>query len=234
MFLVLISLSAAIVASITGFGAAVVLSPFVAVVIDLKQAIVLVAYFVLFTNIFNVIRLKRHIHLKMVVLFGLPSMLTTLGGAILFNQLDVKAISVILAIIILAFVAYSFSNKQYEIPRTNGTLILGGALSGVMAGLVGMGGPLRSMFLLSSNSEKYSYIATSSILAVLVSTTRIGVYLYNGDLQEDYYIYILPLIVIAFFGTYVGLKLLSRLSNLAIKRTVLLVLVVLAIKLLLD
>jgi uncharacterized membrane protein YfcA len=164
----------------------------------------------------------------------LPSILTTLGGALLFHQLEVEIISVIFAVIILTFAAYSFSNRKYQIPKTNVTLIIGGVLSGVMAGLVGMGGPLRSMFLLSSGNKKYSYIATSSILAVLISTTRIIVYLYYDTLQDDYYIYILPLVVIAFIGTYIGLKLLSRLSNLVIKRTVLIVLVVLAIKLLLD
>lgn len=232
--LVLASLMAAVVASITGFGAAVILTPFAAMVIDLKQAIVLVAYFVLFANLFNMLRLRGLINYRTVILFGLPSVATTMVGAMLFKELDVAVIAVVFAIIILLFVVYSLTNTKFTIPNRGGLLLFGGALSGIMAGLVGMGGPFRSMFLASTAQPKNAYIATSATLAVLVSATRIGVYLYNGSLNEDNYIYIIPLVIIAFVGTYVGLKLLSRLSSLVVKRSVLILLALMAIKMLFD
>lgn len=228
--LILASLVAAVVASITGFGAAVILTPFAAMVIDLKQAIVLVAYFVLFANLFNMLRLRDFINYRSVILFGLPMVLTTLVGAMLFDRLDVEVISVVFAVIILLFVVYSLTNTKFNIPSGGGPLVLGGALSGITAGLVGMGGPFRSMFLVSTEQDKNRFIATSVTLAVIVSATRIGVYLFNDSLNGEYYIYILPLVVIAFVGTYVGLKLLSRLSNLVVKRAVLVLLALVAIK----
>ena len=234
VLLVLASLVAAVVASTTGFGAAVILTPFAAMVIDLKQAIVLVAYFVLFANLFNMLRLRGLINYRMVILFGLPSVVTTMVGAMLFEELDVAVITVVFAIIILLFVVYSLTNTKFTIPNGGGLLLFGGALSGTMAGLVGMGGPFRSIFLTSTAQPKNAYIATSATLAVLVSTTRIGVYLYNCSLNEDNYIYIIPLVIIAFVGTYVGLKLLSRLSSLAVKRSVLVLLALVAIKILFD
>ena len=230
--LVLASLVAAVVASTTGFGAAIVLTPFAAMVIDLKQAIVLVAYFVLFANLFNMLRLRDFINYRSVILFGLPMVLTTLVGAMLFDRLDVDVISVVFAVIILLFVVYSLTNTRFKIPTGGGPLMLGGALSGITAGLVGMGGPFRSMFLVSTVLGKNNYIATSATLAVLVSATRIGVYLYNDSLYGEYYIYSLPLVVIAFVGTYAGLKLLSRLSSLVVKRSVLVLLALIAVKLL--
>ena len=230
--LVLASLVAAVVASTTGFGAAIILTPFAAMVIDLKQAIVLVAYFVLFANLFNMFRLRGFINYRSVILFGLPSVLTTLVGAMLFDSLDVEVISVVFAVIILLFVVYSLSNANFKIPSGGGPLVIGGMLSGITAGLVGMGGPFRSMFLVSTEQNKNKFIATSVTLAVLVSATRIGVYLYNDSLNGDYYIYILPLVLIAFIGTYVGLKVLSRMSSLVVKRSVLVLLALIAIKML--
>jgi uncharacterized membrane protein YfcA len=232
--LVLASLVAAVVASTTGFGAAIVLTPFAAMVIDIKQAIVLVAYFVLFANLFNMLRLRGFIHYRTVILFGLPMVLTTLVGAMLFDRLDVDVISVVFGVFILLFVGYSFTNTRFKIPTGGGPLALGGALSGITAGLVGMGGPFRSMFLVSMTLEKNDYIATSATLAVIVSATRIGVYLFNDSLNGEYYFYILPLVIIAFIGTYTGLKLLSRLSSLVVKRSVLMLLALVALKLLLD
>jgi len=230
--LVLASLVAAVVASTTGFGAAIVLTPFAAMVIDLKQAIVLVAYFVLFASLFNMIRLRSFIHYHTVILFGLPMVLTTLVGAMLFDRLDVDVISVVFGVFILLFVGYSLTNTRFKIPTGSGPLMLGGALSGITAGLVGMGGPFRSMFMVSTALGKNNYIATSATLAVIVSATRIVVYLFNDSLNGEYYIYILPLAVIAFVGTYVGLKLLSRLSSLIVKRSVLVLLALVALKLL--
>jgi hypothetical protein len=232
VLLVLASLVAAVVASTTGFGAAVILTPFAAMVIDLKQAIVLVAYFVLFANLFNMFRLKGFINYRSVILFGLPSVLTTLVGAMLFDSLDVEVISVVFAVIILLFVVYSLSNANFKIPSGGGPRVIGGMLSGITAGLVGMGGPFRSMFLVSTEQNKNRFIATSVTLAVLVSATRIGVYLYNDSLNGDYYIYILPLVLIAFIGTYAGLKLLTRMSSLVVKRSVLVLLALIAIKML--
>lgn len=229
-----IALLAAAIASITGFGTATILTPFAGLIIDLKQAIVLVAFFHFFSNLFRLLRLRSSISFRLLLLFGLPSIATAYIGAILFGQLDVELISVIFAVFIIIFAVYSFIRPKWSLPDKKGVLIFGGALSGLTAGLIGLGGAIRSMFLISTNISKEAYIATSAAIAVLVDMTRISMYLYNSNLDSQYYIYVIPLIAMAFIGTLLGVKLLAKLPELVVKRSVLVMLLIVAIVMLVD
>ena len=90
------------------------------------------------------------------------------------------------------------------------------------------------MFLISTRIKKEVYIATSAAIAVIVDTTRISVYLVNSNLNDEYYWYIVPLIAIAFLGTFWGLKLLKQLPEMVVKRIVLVMLILVGIKMLTD
>jgi hypothetical protein len=56
-----------------GFGSATILTPFVAMVIDIKAAIVLVAFFHFANNLSKFTILRKNIHLRLVFVYGLPS-----------------------------------------------------------------------------------------------------------------------------------------------------------------
>lgn len=230
----LIALLAAAIASITGFGTATILIPFTSLIIDLKQAIILVAFFHFFSNLFKLIGLRRSVNLRLLLLYGLPSIATAYIGAMLFGKLNIELISTIFAVFIIVFAIYSFIKPKWSLPDRQGVLVFGGALSGFTAGLIGLGGAIRSMFLISTKISKEAYIATSASIAVFVDITRISVYTYNGSLDNQYYIYVLPLILIAFSGTFIGLKLLSSLPELVVKRSILILLVLVAMKMLFE
>lgn len=229
-----IAFFAAIIASLTGFGSATLLIPFAALVIGLKQAIVLVAFFHFFSNAFKLLRLRRSVDWRLLLLYGIPSILAAYVGAMLFNRLNIDVISITFAGFIIIFAVYSLVNPAWSLPDRKSVLVFGGALSGLTAGLIGVGGAIRSMFLISTKIKKEVYIATSAAIAVVVDTTRLSVYLYHGSLEASYYWYIVPLIAIAFLGTFVGVKLLTRLSGLLVKRLVLVLLILVGIRMLLG
>jgi hypothetical protein len=90
------------------------------------------------------------------------------------------------------------------------------------------------MGLISTKIKKEAYIATSAAIAVVVDITRISVYVFNSSLDARYYWYIAPLIVIAFLGTSLGVKLLIRLPETVVKRSVLILLILVGIRMLLS
>ncbi len=230
----IVAFVAAAVASLTGFGSATILIPFTAMVMDLKQAIILVAFFHFFSNAFKLLRLRQAVDWRLTLLYGLPSIATAYGGAILLNQLNVEVISIAFACFIIVFALYSLINPSWSLPDKNGVLISGGAISGLTAGLIGLGGAIRSMFLISTKIKKEVYIATSAAIAVAVDATRISVYVSSGTLGAEYYWYIFPLIPTAFLGTFLGLKLLTRLPETVVKRSVLVLLMLVGIRMLLN
>lgn len=233
LFFVIAFLAAA-VASVTGFGSATILIPFASLVLDLKQAIVLVAFFHLFSNAFKLLSLRRFVDRRLLMVYGLPSIVLAVMGAWLFSALEVGALAVGFAGFIIAFAIYSLVKPSWKLPDRNSVLVLGGALSGFTAGLIGLGGAIRAMFLVSTHIEKEVYVATAAAIAVVVDISRITVYVASGSLESANYWYIVPLIAVAFIGTRLGLRLLKRLPGLLVKRAVLVLLILVGLKMLLE
>jgi hypothetical protein len=90
------------------------------------------------------------------------------------------------------------------------------------------------MFLVSTHIEKEVYVATAAAIAVVVDISRIAVYMASGSLESGNYWYIVPLIVVAFVGTRLGLRLLKRLPGLLVKRAVLGLIILVGLKMLLE
>lgn len=225
---------AASVASLTGFGSATMLIPFASLIIELKQAIILVAFFHWFSNTFKLLRLWRSTNWRVFFLYGVPSIITAYGGAMLLERVDIDIIAVAFAAFIILFSIYSLLKPAWSLPSKNSLLVFGGALSGFTAGLIGLGGAIRGMFLISTKIEKETYIATSAAIAFVTDVTRLSVYVANGSLESQYYWYILPLIVVAYAGTRLGVRLLRRLPGTAVKRGVLVMLLLVGIRMILG
>lgn len=229
-----IAFIAASVASLTGFGSATMLIPFASLIIELKQAIILVAFFHWFSNIFKLLGLWRSTSWRVFLLYGIPSSITAYAGAMLLERVAIDIIAVAFAAFIILFSVYSLINPTWSLPSKNSLLVFGGALSGFTAGLIGLGGAIRSMFLISTKIEKEAYIATSAAIAFITDVTRLSVYVVNGSLESQYYWYILPLIIVAYVGTRLGVRLLKRLPETVVKRAVLVMLMLVGVRMILG
>ena len=231
----IVAFLAASVASVVGFGSATMLIPFATLVIGLKQAIIVVAFFHGFSNLFKLIQLRQVVNLRLLLLYGIPSIATAYFGAVLLGRLSVETIELAFGIFIILFVVYSFVNPSWTLPEKDSILVTGGLLSGFTAGLIGLGGAIRGMFLISTRIKKETYIATSAAIALVTDITRCSTYLVNHSLESRYYWYIPVLIVVAFGGTQLGVRLLlKRLPELIVKRAVLVMLVLVGIYMLLS
>ncbi len=229
-----IAFIAAAVASVTGFGSATMLIPFASFVIELKQAIILVAFFHWFNNTFKLLRLWKATNWRIFLLYGIPSVITAYLGAILLGTVGTGTIRIVFAVFIILFSIYSLLRPRWSLPSGSSLLVFGGALSGFTAGLIGLGGAIRGMFLISTKIEKEVYIATSAAIAFVTDVTRLSVYVINDSLESRYYWFILPLILIAYIGTRFGVRLLKRLPELAVRRAVLIMLVLVGIRMILG
>ncbi len=102
------------------------------------------------------------------------------------------------------------------------------------AGLIGLGGAIRGAFLISTKIRKETYVATSAAIALCTDIARCTTYVVRGNLESQYFWYIPVLIVVAFAGTRLGVRLLKRLPELIVKQVVLVVLVLASISFILN
>ena len=98
---------------------------------------------------------------------------------------------------------------------------LGGSLSGFLAGLIGMGGAIRSSFLVAFNLPKEVYVGTSAMIAVVIDLTRIPTYLFTRAVEWNPDFMLIPLLVLsAYLGVRVGKILLAKINQETFRRIV--------------
>ena len=225
---------AEIAGTMVGFGSSTIFLPYALFFYDFKTALVLVAIFHIFGNLGRIGFFREGINKKLIVWFGLPSVILTLIGAFLVNYISPALLKFILGIFLLLFSLVSFIKPNLTFPASTKTALWGGGLSGFLAGLIGTGGVLRGAFLTAFNLPKTIYIATAAAIALAVDLTRLPVYFASGFLDKKFYLFIPILFLTAIFGTYVGRKIVNKIPQKLFRRMVLLAIALVSLKFILE
>ena len=139
---------AEVIGTMAGFGAATILTPIAALAMDIKTAITLVACFHLFGNASRLWFFGRQMRWQVWALFGLTGVTCSVAGALLTAQLPSPIVEALFGAFLLAYVALSLI-RPVRLPDRPALLLLGGAASGFIAGVLGTGGAIRSACLLA-------------------------------------------------------------------------------------
>ncbi len=91
--------------------------------------------------------------------------------------------------------------------------IIGGALSGFSAGILGKGGAIRGITLAAFKINKDKFIATSAVIDLGVDSSRTVVYYLNGYIKVELLYLIHILIVVGIIGTWIGKRILKYISQ---------------------
>lgn len=223
-----------VIGSMIGFGSSTIFLPLALFFVDFKTALVLVAFVHIFGNIGRVTFFRHGINKKLVILFGVPSVIFTIIGAYLVNYVSSEILKFVLGVFILIFSIASLLRPNLRFSPTKTNAIAGGGLSGFFAGLIGTGGALRGAFLNAFGLDKNIYIATAAVIALAVDATRIPIYFAGGFLAVNYYYYIPILFIFSMLGSYVGKKLVSKISQKTFRKLVFVALIIVSIKFIAD
>lgn len=223
-----------IIGTIAGFGSSTVFLPLALVFLDFKTALVLVAFFHIFGNLGRIGFFKSGLDKGLVLKFGIPSVFFTMIGALLVSFLSQELLKGILGIFLVVFAIYSFWKENFVIKASAFAIMVGGGLSGFLAGLIGTGGALRGAFLTGFGLPKEKYITTAATVAIAVDLTRLPVYLSQGFLNKQYYLYIPVLLTIAIVGSFTGKKIIERFSSKLFRKVVLFAIFLTGVKFIFD
>lgn len=231
----LAAFGAEILGTMAGFGAATVLTPIASLFMDVKTAVAVVACFHLFGNASRIVFFRRAIDWSIVGRFGMTGVMASFLGAYASIWLSSDSIRILLGAFLLSYVLLEVREEQaVTVPPTSTTLLAGGMGSGLIAGLIGTGGAVRSICLLAFGLPKDAYIGTSAVIALIVDATRIPVYLAGKRIPLEMVPVLAALTVVAFAGSWAGSRLVRRVSPARFKQLVLVMLLAMGLKLLLD
>ena len=225
---------AEIIGTIAGFGSSTVFLPLALLFFDFRTALVLVAFLHIAGNIGRIGFFRHGLDKNLIIKFGIPSVVLTLVGALLVAQLNQEVLKGMLGIFLVIYAGYSLWKENFQFSATTSNALVGGSLSGFLAGLIGTGGALRGAFLTAFGLPKEKYIATAASIALAVDLTRIPVYLQQGFLDQKYYWYLPVLVVLAFAGSFTGKQIVQRLPQDKFKKVVLVAILLIGLKFIYD
>jgi uncharacterized membrane protein YfcA len=217
----------------SGFGLGTVLMPAFALFFPVPVAVAATAVVHLANNLFKVSLVGRKANWSVVVRFAFPGALAAMAGAALlnlFNELkpvwsyqfggQVHKIFVVDLVIGVAIVGFAFLDLLpwfRELTFDRKYLPVGGLLSGFFGGLSGIHKP-RSAFLIKAGLEKESFIGTGTVSAVIVDVARLLVYGMSfyatkfAGVAPDMGGLILAATLAAFMGSFIGTRLLKKVT----------------------
>lgn len=234
IFFWLLAFFAEVLGTMAGFGSSTVFLPLALFFLDFRTALILVAIFHISGNIGRITFFRSTINKRLLFIFGIPSIILTFLGALLVNYIPPDFLKLVLGIFLFVFSLISLHTPNFSFSANKRNNFVGGILSGFFAGLIGTGGALRGAFLTSFKLEKSVYIATAAAISLAVDITRIPVYFGSGFLEQQFYYYIPILFVLAISGSFVGKKIVNKISQPTFRKIVLVALILISLKFVYD
>ena len=254
MIYIIICTTAIIVSGLTlfsGFGLGTVLMPVFALFFPIEVAVAATAIVHLVNNVFKAFLLGHHADQRIIVRFALPAAVASVAGALVlsyFSELSpiiqytlgnrvcsITWIKLIVALIIVVFSFIELSSKFNDLSFDTQYIPLGGIVSGFFGGLSGHRGALRTAFLIRAGLPKEAFLGTMVLSTIIVDISRIGVYglaFFLSDFEQikiqGGFGLVVAGSVSAFAGTYIGARLVKKVTMEAIRKIVGILLILLA------
>jgi hypothetical protein len=221
LFLVL-ALVAEVLGTLGGFGSSLLFVPIASYFFSFQTALGITALFHVLSNLTKIVLFKKGIDKFILIWVGIPAVIFVSIGAWLSQFLTTSWLELALGIfLVLTSIAF-FMMRNNVLKPTRNYAILGGTVSGFIAGAIGTGGAIRGLTLTAFQISTPVFIATSAFIDLAIDSSRSIVYFFNGYIKADILYLMPPLLLVSVLGTYIGKRLLSKFSDKQFKQMVLL------------
>jgi uncharacterized membrane protein YfcA len=222
------------VGTMTGFGTSTIMVPIMLLFYPLTQTLFFVGIIHFFGNVWKLLLFRRGLRWRLILSFGIPGIAATFLGASLVFNVSQTVLSRILGCFLVLYVIYLFVKSSFMVRPSLLYGACGGALSGFLAGVFGIGGAVRGLSLTAFNLPKAVYITTAGAIAVFIDTTRLVTYFAKGARLPTLLLYVLPVFIAAsFLGAAIAKRIVDKIPQQYFRKIVAVFLLLMAIKLLL-
>ena len=212
--LFLVAILAGAVAALAGFGIGSLLTPVFAAQIPLKLAVAAVSIPHLLATAIRFVLLRQHVDRKLLWTFGIFSAIGGLAGALAHNWASSPQLTIVFGCALLLASLSELTGAARRIHVRGAFAWIAGAISGILGGMVGNQGGIRSAALLGFQTTRVAFVATATAVALFVDGARMPVYLWlEGDELAKLAVPIAVACAGCVIGTFWGRKLLDRIPE---------------------
>ena len=218
---ILLALVAEILGTVGGFGSSLFFVPMAGFFLDFYSVLGITALFHLSSNVSKIALFRHGFNKQLILRIGIPAVLFVIAGAYLSSFFDKRLLEIVLGLFLIGLSLVLLIATKLTIQPTLKNSLIGGALSGFTAGILGTGGAIRGLTMAAFNLPKDVFIATSAVIDLGIDFSRSVVYFSNGYMHwHD--MYLIPvLMLVSFAGTFLGQRILRLISDAQFKKLVL-------------
>lgn len=214
-FITLLTVVANIVGTVSGFGVSTIMTPILLFYLPFPETILLVCIIHWFHDVWKMGFFFHGIDWKLFLYFGIPTIIATFLGALLVSAEQSTLLSALLGLFLIGSVAVMYLIPYLALPYNWITGTVGGLLSGFFAGIFGIRGAVRSVFLAAFDLHKATFIGTTGAISLLLDSTRFVTYFFINGLRVES----LPWWAFIFFvlaslvGAYIGYLIVDKIPQ---------------------
>ena len=230
----IIIIAASFVGTVTGFGIATILLPVLLLFYPLPVSLLISGIVHIFNDIWHIALFKEGIRWKLIFEFGIPAFLASIIGARLVFSIPENVAEITLGIFFMGYIVFLLVHSNFKIKHKAWTAGFGGAISGFIIGIFGVGGEIRAAFLSAFNLPKKVYIATIGAIAFIGDIARVATYIFGGARISETLLYgMIIFIFMSFLGARIARDVMDKIPQTYFRNIILVFLFIISIKLLL-
>jgi uncharacterized membrane protein YfcA len=204
-------IAAGALASVVGFGIGSLLTPVLAISAGTKTAVAAVSIPHVIGTLIRFVQIRGHVDWHVFLTFGLLSAAGGLAGALLHTRAGGDALAIVFGVLLILVSISEFTGFSKRIRFEGPPAWIAGVVSGMLGGLVGNQGGIRSGALMGFHLKRDAFVATATAIGLVVDAARMPVYLVT---DRDAVAAIWPVVALAtagvIVGTLAGRRLLAR------------------------
>ena len=189
------------VASVAGFGIGSLLTPVFVTQVATQVAVAAVSIPHVVGTAARFWLLRGRVDRRLLVQFGLTSAAGGLTGALLQARTSSSGLTILFGSLLLFVAASELTGLSKRMRFRGAAAWIAGALSGLLGGLVGNQGGIRSAAMLGVDVPRQAFVGTATAVALIVDGARLPVYLATSGAEL---LALWPTIVFATIGVVCG------------------------------
>ncbi|MDR7867288.1 MAG: sulfite exporter TauE/SafE family protein [Sporomusaceae bacterium] len=230
LVLIPVTLATSVITLFTGFGVGTIMMPVMTLFFDVKVAIFLAAIVHFFNNVSRLILYRSEVNWGVIKRFGVVSIIGAFVGSFGQIYLDGAWLKTGVGVFLTSYALLTLIPGKITIKLPRSIDFVGGFLSGLVGGLIGNQGAIRSLYLLGYGLQKQELIVSAALIAVIIDSTRIPVYAYaNFQYLQENIVLMATVVAAAILGTVAGSRILPKVSYDLFKKIILVGVLVLGV-----
>ena len=226
---------ASLIGTLTGFGLSTLMIPVLVLFYPMPETLLFVGAIHWVNDLWKLLLFRQGIRWPLILSFGIPGVVATILAARLLFSIPGATLARILGVFLIAYVIFLLTKSAFQVRQSTVTGAIGGALSGFFAGMFGMGGAIRSLFLTAFNLPKAVYLATAGAIAIAIDTPRLGTYVWQGARLGPLLLWgMLLFIPASFLGANAGKRLVDKIPDRHFRKVIAVFLFIVGAKLLIH